>query len=154
MEAILFVGIQATGKTTFYRERFFKTHVRLSMDMLRTRHREEILVRACLEGKQPFVVDNTNPTKEERARYIAWAREHRFRVKGYYFHCGIEAALERNAARKGKERIPDVGIEGTYRKLETPTLDEGFDALHRVKPGVDGAFTVVKWQDEDPQTEL
>lgn len=38
MEAIVFVGIQAAGKTSFYRERFFRTHIRLSLDMLRTRH--------------------------------------------------------------------------------------------------------------------
>jgi predicted kinase len=29
MEAVLFIGIQASGKTTFYRERFFDTHVRI-----------------------------------------------------------------------------------------------------------------------------
>ena len=56
MEAVIFVGIQASGKSTFYKERFFDTHVRLNLDMLRTRHREKLLLRACLEGKQPFVL--------------------------------------------------------------------------------------------------
>ena len=51
MEAVLFIGIQATGKSSFYLERFFRTHVRFNGDMLRTRHREELLVQACLEGK-------------------------------------------------------------------------------------------------------
>ena len=50
MEAILFIGIQASGKSTFFAERFFKTHVRINLDMLRTRHREELLVKACLEA--------------------------------------------------------------------------------------------------------
>ncbi len=85
MEAIIFTGIQGSGKSTFCRERFFHTHVRLSMDMLRTRHREAILLRACLDGKQPFVVDNTNPTAAERARYVTPARAAGFRVVGYYF---------------------------------------------------------------------
>ena len=41
-------------------ERFFRTHVRLSLDMLRTRHRERLLFQAYLEAKQSFVIDNTN----------------------------------------------------------------------------------------------
>ncbi|MEL6944740.1 MAG: ATP-binding protein, partial [Bacteroidota bacterium] len=36
MQAILFIGIQASGKSTFYKERFFNTHVRISMDLLNT----------------------------------------------------------------------------------------------------------------------
>ena len=44
MEIILFIGIQATGKSSFFRERFFRTHVRVNLDMLKTRHREKLLV--------------------------------------------------------------------------------------------------------------
>jgi len=40
MEAIIFCGIQATGKTTFFKERFFKTHMRISLDQLNTRNKE------------------------------------------------------------------------------------------------------------------
>jgi hypothetical protein len=35
MEAVLFVGNQATGKSGFYLERFFRTHVRINGDMLK-----------------------------------------------------------------------------------------------------------------------
>ena len=40
MEAIVFIGLQASGKSSFYKERFFSTHVRISLDLLRTRNRE------------------------------------------------------------------------------------------------------------------
>jgi hypothetical protein len=30
MEAVLFVGIQGAGKSTFYLQRFFDTHVRIT----------------------------------------------------------------------------------------------------------------------------
>jgi hypothetical protein len=33
--------------------------------MLKTRHQMELLVKACLEGKIPFVVDKMNPTRAE-----------------------------------------------------------------------------------------
>jgi len=42
MEMVLFIGIPATGKSTFYKERFFRTHVRVNRDMLRTARREEL----------------------------------------------------------------------------------------------------------------
>lgn len=70
MEAIIFVGIQATGKSTFYRENFFKTHIRINLDMLKTRHRENIILEACIKAKQPFVIDNTNPSMNDRKKYI------------------------------------------------------------------------------------
>jgi predicted kinase len=59
MEAIVLCGVQASGKTTLYRDRFLATHVRISMDLLRTRAREAAFLALCLETRQPLVVDNT-----------------------------------------------------------------------------------------------
>jgi predicted kinase len=66
MQAIIFTGIQASGKSTFYRDQFFCSHLRINLDMLKTRHREKRIFETCLEVGQPFVVDNTNPTLEDR----------------------------------------------------------------------------------------
>ncbi|TSC32210.1 AAA family ATPase [Corallococcus sp. Z5C101001] len=147
MEAIIFTGIQGTGKSTFYRERYFTTHVRLSLDMLKTRHREKVLLRACLEAKQPFVVDNTNPTVAERSRYIAAAKDAGFRVVGCYFQSKVADALIRNEQRPLEQRVPVVGVLGTYRRLQVPNPEEGFDALFFIRLSQDG-FVVEEWQRE------
>ncbi len=147
MEAVIFVGVQASGKTSLYRERFFETHLRINLDMLDTRHREGILPRACIEAKQPFVVDNTNPTAEERARYIGPARSAGFRVAGYYFRSGVREALARNNQRTGKARIPRKGIFGTYKRLQAPSMEEGFDELCCVYIDEAGSFVVEEWPD-------
>src|SRR6516164_1171756 len=99
MEAVLFIGVQASGKSTFYRERFFATHVRINLDMLKTRHRERRFLEVCLETRQPFVVDNTNPTRTQRQVYITAAKQAGFRVKGYYFQSKIEDCQSRNEQR-------------------------------------------------------
>lgn len=139
VEAVVFCGIQASGKTTFYRERFFETHVRISMDLLRTRRREGALLEACLASGQRFVVDNTNPSREERRRYVAPALAAKFDVVAYAFEARPRDAIERNDPRLGKQRIPIGGILGTFKRLERPRLDEGFSAIYRVTI-VDGGF--------------
>jgi predicted kinase len=142
MEAIIFIGIQGSGKTTFYQQQFFKRHLRLSLDMLKTRHREKLLLEACIASKTKFVVDNTNPTIAERTRYITAARAARFTVIGYQFMIEPAEAARRNARREGKERIPDVGVYGTQKRLESPTLAEGFDQIFTVRQDKDGTFVV------------
>jgi hypothetical protein len=68
MEAIIFCGIQASGKTSFYKEHFFKTHIRISLDLLNTRRKENIFLQTCFETQQRFVVDNTKRSKEGQAQ--------------------------------------------------------------------------------------
>jgi predicted kinase len=154
MEAVILVGIQAVGKSSFYQERFFHTHVRINLDMLRTRRRERLLIRACLEAGQPFVVDNTNVKREERAKYIEAARAAGFRVVGYYFPSGVRDALRRNNLRTGARHIPIKGVLGTYKRLQEPSFDEGFDLLYRVRIDASNRFIVTEWPDALPSSRM
>jgi predicted kinase len=142
MEAVLFIGIQGAGKSTFYRERFFDTHIRINLDMLKTRYREKVLLSACLLSKQPFVVDNTNALAKERAVYIEPARENAFRVHAYFFEPDVRASIARNARRTGKGVIPVQGVLGTYKRLEPPRREEGFDQIYRVRLTPEGGWVV------------
>jgi predicted kinase len=146
MEAVIFIGIQAVGKSTFYHERFDTTHVRLNLDMLKTRHREKLLLEACLAAKQSFVVDNTNVTTEDRVRYTQPAKAAGFRVIGYYFRSTLDDAKKRNRARDLPRPIPDKALGGTYNRLQAPTLVEGFDALYTVTINLSGGFIVKEWE--------
>lgn len=145
MEAVIFIGIQASGKTSFYLHGFFETHVRLSLDMLKTRHRQRLLVEACVAAKQPFVVDNTNVRQEERAEYIVRAQAGGFHVFGYFFEPQVEQALAWNQQRSGKAVVPVQGLLGTLKRLERPQPGEGFERLYRVHVDQAGKFIVTTW---------
>jgi predicted kinase len=142
MEAVILCGVQGSGKTTLYRDRFLETHVRISMDLVRTRAREAALLRTCLETGQRFVVDNTNPTPAERRRYVEPARAARFRVVGYVVEVEPAEALARNAERPGRTRVPPAGLVGTARRLIRPALEEGFDELWHATAARDGGWRI------------
>ena len=142
MQLIIFTGVQASGKSSFYLLNLHQSHLRINLDMLKTRHRENIIFEACLVSKTKMVIDNTNPTRDDRARYIQRAKDAGFEVISYYFETDLSSTLERNSYRKGKANIPEVGIRATYKKLEIPILDEGFDAIFKVKIVENGEFSV------------
>jgi predicted kinase len=119
MQAVIFCGVQGSGKTTLYRDRFLTTHVHVSMDVLRTRHREEAFLKLCLETRQPFVVDNTNPTAADRRRYVEPAREAGFKIVGYLVEADVPQSVN----------APAYAAAATARRLVRPTPEEGFHEL-------------------------
>lgn len=136
-ELVVFTGLQAAGKTSFYRERFAATHVHVSKDLwpnLRKKDdRQRRLVEQHLRAGHSVVVDNTNPTTDERAPLVAIARSVGARAVSYAFVTTVEEAIARNAAREGRARIADVGLFTVAKRLVLPTEDEGFDARFEVR---------------------
>ena len=136
MECVIMMGLQASGKSTFFVQNFVHTHVRINLDMLKTRNRENILVQACIEGKTKFIIDNTNATRADRTRYIEKVKAAGYKVIGYYMDTPVKDCVVRNTLRGDK--VPPAAIHATNKRFERPMLDEGFDQLFFVKQGPDG----------------
>jgi predicted kinase len=135
-ECVILIGLPASGKTTFYRERFAATHDHVSKDMMRhnrrPQRRQEQLLAAALADGRSVVIDNTNPSVAVRAPLIAVARANGAEVAGYVFRTEAADALRRNQARDGRSRVPAVAIFATRKKFEPPSYAEGFDRLFEV----------------------
>ncbi|MFD6948759.1 kinase [Nocardiopsis sp. TSRI0078] len=144
-EMALFVGLQASGKTTFYRARLAATHLHVSKDDFpnarRPQRRQMRMVHEALGAGLNVAVDNTNPSPEEWRPLIEAAREHGARVVGYWFPPDLPLTLERNAARRGRHRVPDVGVYATRKLLRRPSRADGFDEVHTVVSDGSGGFT-------------
>jgi predicted kinase len=131
---VIFVGLPASGKSTYYFKHFGDTHVHVSKDLLSRGGRQEPLIEKALAAGRSVVVDNTNPSPAARAPLIALGRRHGARIVGYFFEIDVKTALVRNRGREGKARVPDVALFVTKKKLVPPSYDEGFDEIHVIGP--------------------
>ena len=138
MDLIIFVGLQASGKSTWYHANLAATHVHVSKDLMpnaRDKNAKQTqMISAALGAGKSVVVDNTNPTPVVRAPLIALGRRFGARVVGYFFETAVKDAVARNRLREGKARVPDAVIYITSKKIIPPSLEEGFDEVHVMAP--------------------
>ena len=143
---VIMMGLQGSGKSTFFMKHLANDFVRVNLDTLKKRFRENELIMECLAEEKNYAIDNTNPTKEDRKRYIPLAKENGYKIVGYFMESKIKDCIERNALREGKACVPIVAIASTSKKLEIPSYDEGFDELYYVKnDGVN--MTILPWKE-------
>jgi len=142
-ELIIFVGLQAAGKSTYFRDHLAATHVHVSKDLMKnardTNARQLQMIGDALAAGRSVVVDNTNATPAVRAPLIAAGRRHGARILAYFFETTVKAAVKRNHGREGKARVPDVAIYVTARKLIPPSIGEDFDEVRVIAPLPDNA---------------
>lgn len=120
-ECVILIGLPSAGKTTFYWRHFANTHRLVSKDLwLTARHREarqrRMLADALARGES-VVVDNTNPSQQDREPLVAIAHAHHTRVVGYFFDVSTREAVVRNAGRAGREKVPNVAIFAAAKRM-------------------------------------
>lgn len=146
-EVAILIGLQASGKTTFYRQVLAATHEHVSKDAFRharNRQRRQMqLINEALKVGRNVAVDNANPSPEEWQPVVALAHHHGAKVIGYWFALDVEGSLRRNASRAGRDRVPDVGVFATLKRLRRPHRAEGFDELFEVRFDGHGGFTAI-----------
>jgi predicted kinase len=129
-ELVIFVGLQGSGKSTFYRTHFADSHVLVSRDSFPNNRnparRQRQLIEEALGAGRSVIVDNTNPTLEDRAELISLARAFGATVVAYYFESRLADCLERNRQRPGKASVPVVALYATRKRVQHSILDQFF----------------------------
>ncbi|MBR5687023.1 MAG: AAA family ATPase [Prevotella sp.] len=144
-QAIIFMGIQASGKTTFYRQMLSDgNYTHISLDILHTRNKENLELMKCLDEGKSFVIDNTNPEIADRMIYIQKAKEYGYQVIGLFFQSIVKDCVLRNESRGDK--VPSKAIACTSNKLEMPSKAEGFDELYFVRID-NNDFEISTWRE-------
>ena len=132
---VILIGLPASGKSTFGRERF-ASHACVSKDLMGRSvrdkgERQAREIEVALSAGRSVVVDNTSPRVEDRAPLIALARRFGARAVGYFFEPDVKASLGRNERRSPK--VPKVAIFLANKRMQRPSLAEGFDELYEVR---------------------
>ena len=144
-QAVIFIGIQASGKTTLYNRMLSDgTYTHISLDDLHTRNKENKSLMECLKRGRSFVIDNTNPEKSDRERYIQKAKGYGYHVIGMFFQSIVKDAIRRNEERG--EKVPSKAIACTSNKLQVPSKEEGFDELYFVRID-NNDFEISTWRE-------
>lgn len=125
------IGVQGAGKSTFCKK-YLSDYDYVNLDTLKSRDKEEKLVKKLFREGKSFVVDNTNRLKSDRERYIPMAIAKDYKIVGYYFEPDLKACLRRNKNRSRK--VPGNVIREYYNIVlnNRPTYDEGFDEIYTV----------------------
>jgi len=136
-EVILLIGLPASGKSTFFGERFAATHEHVSKDLISRsadkKRRQRAQIRAALTEGKSVVVDNLNASREERAEAIDVARAFGSPVFAYWFRESVADCRERNSQREGAANVPLVAIYSAAKRFVVPGLNEGIDRLWMVR---------------------
>jgi predicted kinase len=154
LQMIVLCGLQASGKSTFYRSFFAQTYVLVSKDLFPNARqrgsRQQQLIEEAFQAGKLVVVDNTNVSRAERAELIGLAQRYDAEAICYYFPPDIQQNLERNRARIGKARVPDIAIFAARKRLEVPIKSEGFACIYEVSIEENQQFSV-RLADQEPE---
>ena len=134
---VIMVGSPASGKSYYSLELEKKGFVRINKDTMKTDKVAEKAFNAAFKDGRNIVVDNTNPTKEARAKWIAAAKKASYSVTIVWmnFPMPVVEFLDNYRIYKNKNQdthVPAVAMRVYYKKLEAPTQDE-CDNLVEVK---------------------
>ncbi|MET9511872.1 ATP-binding protein [Streptomyces flavidovirens] len=145
LDVAVLVGLQASGKSTFYEQHLSGRYTLVSKDLFprgarNKQQRQMRLLQEALTAGRPVAIDNTNPSPQEWGPLIALGHAHGATATAYWFPPDVTGSLRRNAARQGRDRVPDVGVFATLKRLRKPSLADGFDTVLEVRFDGHGGF--------------
>lgn len=145
-ELVVFVGFPGCGKSTFFR-RFFGPHgyVHVNRDTLKDVAKCLAATSAALAAGKSVVVDNTNPTADDRKQYVDLAKKHStaaapIALRAFNFTASKELAFHMNVVRDRagiSPRVSSVAYNIFKGKYQPPTAPEGFSEIVNVDPVAD-----------------
>jgi len=134
---VIMVGSPASGKSFYSQELERMGYLRINKDSMKI---DKVILKefntGLKEGRN-IVIDNTNSTKESRAKWIKMAKKASYTVTIVWmnFPLPVVEFLDnyRIAQNKNEDtHVPMVAMRVYYKKLEEPTQDE-CDNLYEIK---------------------
>jgi DNA 3'-phosphatase len=134
---VVMVGSPASGKSYYSQELEKKGFLRINKDTMKTDKVIENAFNNGIKDGRNIVIDNTNPTKEARAKWITAAKKASYHITIVWMNFPISVVeyLDNYRVAKYKSQdyhVPMVAMRVYYKKLEVPTQQE-CDTLLEIK---------------------
>ncbi|XP_028275302.1 bifunctional polynucleotide phosphatase/kinase [Parambassis ranga] len=138
-EVIVAVGFPASGKSTFFHTHIIpKGYVYVNRDTLGSwQNCVSACARALKEGRC-VAVDNTNPDRESRKRYVDVAKAAGVSCRCFHFSASLEQAKHNNRFREmapsnsKHDKVNDLVFHSYKKHFVAPALSEGFSEILQI----------------------
>ncbi|CAH6421745.1 3 phosphatase [uncultured virus] len=137
-DVILNVGYPASGKSYYSKKMVInKGYSYINQDTLKTLDKCLEEFESCLSSKKNIIVDNTNPSKLIRNKYIKLAKKYNYKIRCFYFNTSKELSnhnnIYRNIISNGQIKIiPKIAYNIYKKNFEMPTEEEGFNNVETI----------------------
>ncbi|KAL3274287.1 hypothetical protein HHI36_015692 [Cryptolaemus montrouzieri] len=133
-DIILMVGSQGSGKSHFCKKELIPNgYVHINRDSLKSWEKCVLMLEQCIGKKKNAVIDNTNPDKASRKKYIDIAKKHGVQCRCLVMSTSFEHCKHNNKFRglsdKTHEVIGDMLLYTFRKNFEPPEMSEGFSEI-------------------------
>jgi len=135
-EMIINTGFAGCGKSSYTTKYILPHGYRcINQDTLKTANRCLKECEKLIKEGQSVVIDNTNPNKDTRKKYINLAKKYGLKVRSLCFMATMGQSLHNNYYRfvvGGKSLVPKIAYNIYNKKFEEPIKKEGFDKIEKI----------------------
>jgi bifunctional polynucleotide phosphatase/kinase len=132
-QMIIMVGMPAVGKSYFVTNYLAPIgYAIVNQDSCKSQAKCLILTQEFLSKNSSIVIDNTNPDRSSRKKYIDLARKYKYDVRCIWFQTPAIVAKHLNNVRHLYDRTAKINsiVYHMYaKKFEMPHMDEGFSDI-------------------------
>ncbi|XP_044265642.1 uncharacterized protein F21D5.5-like [Tribolium madens] len=136
-EVIIMVGTLGSGKSHFCKNFLVpKGYVHVSQDKLGSWKKFTKMLEDCLQKKQSVVIDNTNPDKESRQKFIDVAKRKQVDCRCFIMttsHNHVKHNIRfRNITDKSQLPVGDLNLNSYKKAFQEPEMAEGFSEIVKI----------------------
>lgn len=134
----IMVGIQASGKSWLAKKicNINDNYVIVNQDTLKTKAKCIAFVKNAMKNKKCVIIDNTNPSVENRKQWIDIASLYSYNIIVLHVTTSFDLAMHRNHYRflKGGHLIPSIAYNMYKKNFIKPSLQEGINEIYEIEP--------------------